>query len=120
LSLESFPGCRRRAPSGALAGDSREDGAVDLTGWTPVTDAAGKVLGWTAPADVETPHERAHRIRVAGLRAAAVAEVADLAHSRAFDLDEVGAAGTERFGADVVGAAFDVVYELMQVEQLRE
>jgi hypothetical protein len=92
----------------------------DMTGWTEVTSAAGETLGWIAPADVETPHERAFRIRAAGLRAAAVAEVADLAHSRAFSLDEVGAAGTERFGADVVDAAFDVVYELMQVEQLRE
>lgn len=26
----------------------------DMTGWTPVTDAAGEVLGWMAPADVET------------------------------------------------------------------
>jgi hypothetical protein len=61
-----------------------------------------------------------HRARHVRLRADAVCEVADLAHSRAFDLDEVGAAGTERFGADVVDAAFDVVYELMQIEEPRQ
>ncbi len=93
---------------------------ADMTGWAPVTNAIGEVLGWMAPAGVETPWERAQRIHVAGARAAAVAEVADLAADRAFSLDEVGAAGTERFGADAVGAAFDVVYELLRVEQLRE
>ena len=66
------------------------------------------------------PMMRRHRAAHVKARADAVAEVAGLAHSRAFDLDEVGATGTERFGADVVDAAFDVVWELMQVEQLRE
>jgi len=65
------------------------------------------------------PVLRRHRAEVVRLRAAAVAEVADLAASEAFDLDEVGAAGTERFGADVVDAAFDVVWELLQVERRR-
>ena len=66
------------------------------------------------------PMMRRHRAAHVEARAAEVAEVADLAASPAFDLDEVGAAGTERFGADVVDAAFDVVYELMQVEQRRQ
>ncbi len=66
------------------------------------------------------PMMRRHRVAHVEARAAAVAEVADLAASKAFDLDEVCQAGTERFGADAVDAALDVVYELAQVEQLRE
>jgi len=65
------------------------------------------------------PMMRRRRAEIVKLRADAVTEVADLAADPAFSLDEVGAAGTERFGADVVDRAFDVVYELLQVERLR-
>ena len=66
------------------------------------------------------PMMRRHRAAHVEAMAAPVCEVADLAADPAFDLDQVGATGTERSGADVVDAAFEVVYELMQVERLRD
>ena len=89
----------------------------DMTGWTPVLNAAGETVGWMAPADVETPHEEELRRRHVRVRAAAIGEVADLAASEAFDLDEVCAAGEERIGERNVDAALGVVWELMQVER---
>lgn len=93
---------------------------MDMTGWTAITGADGSVLGWMAPADGETPLERAHRIRAAGMRAQAVGEVADLAASAAFDLDDVCETGEARIGEHGVDAALGVAYELMQIEQLRQ
>jgi hypothetical protein len=92
---------------------------MDTTGYTPVTDAGGKVLGWMAPADAETPHEKQFRNHVVGVRAAAVDEVADLALAPGFDLDDVCADGEARIGEAGVDAALGVAWELMQVEELR-
>jgi hypothetical protein len=92
----------------------------DMTGWTEVTSAAGETLGWMAPADVETPHERAHRIRVAGLRADAIDQAARLFDS-AFTPDEVkdmwAASG---LSGDDLDAAANVALELWTVEQERK
>jgi hypothetical protein len=80
---------------------------MDLTGWTPVTDAGGKVLGWTAPPDGETPHERAFRIRVAGLRADAIDAAAALFADPAFDLEKTyDVAEAAMPGADVNAASY--------------
>jgi uncharacterized membrane-anchored protein len=65
---------------------------ADMTGWTPVTAADGKVLGWMAPADVETPWERSQRARLVEVRADRLAEMVELLGSAAFDVGETFAA----------------------------
>jgi hypothetical protein len=66
------------------------------------------------------PMMRRHRAEVVRLRAAAIGEVADLAHSPAFDLDEVCSAGAARIGVAGVDAALGVAWELMQIEEPRQ
>ena len=90
---------------------------MDLTGWTPVTDAAGEVLGWTAPADVETPHERAQRLRVARLRADEIGQAAALLSDPAFSLDESYEAEEAAMPAPMVNAAGHIALTLAEVER---
>jgi hypothetical protein len=66
------------------------------------------------------PVLRRHRAAHVKARADAIGEVADLAASEAFDLDEVCAAGEARIGERGVDAALGVAWELIQVEQLRQ
>jgi hypothetical protein len=66
------------------------------------------------------PMMRRHRAAHIKARADAIGEVADLAASQAFDLDEVCASGEARIGERGVDAALGVVWELMQIEQLRQ
>src|SRR6266568_8669366 len=69
---------------------------ADMTGWAPVTDAAGKVLGWMAPAGPDEPDVdwfEADRVPRAGRRAAALYELAALAGDEAFSAGEVADMG---------------------------
>jgi hypothetical protein len=90
---------------------------MDLTGWTPVTDAGGKVLGWTAPADVETPHERAQRLRVARLRADAIDQAAAMLGDPVFSLDESYEAAEAAMPGPMVNAAGHIAVTLAEVER---
>jgi hypothetical protein len=88
-----------------------------MEGWTPVTTADGTVLGWTAPADVETPRERAHRGRVAGLRADAIDQVADLFGDPAFDPGQTyDAAEAWGMPGAAIDAAAHVAVALREIE----
>jgi hypothetical protein len=75
--------------------------------------------GKVVQVDLE-PMLRRHRVSCVKTRADAIGEVADLAASPAFDLDEVCASGEARIGEPAVDAALGVVWELIQVEQLRQ
>jgi hypothetical protein len=75
--------------------------------------------GKVVEVDME-PMLRRHRVAHVKARADAIGEVADLAASEAFDLDEVCAAGEARIGERGVDAALGVAWELIQVEQLRQ
>jgi hypothetical protein len=69
---------------------------VDKTDWQPVTDAAGKVLGWTAAPDRDEPdvdYFRADWSRKVRCRAARLEEAAGLFADDAFDFEESWAAG---------------------------
>jgi hypothetical protein len=66
------------------------------------------------------PMMRRHRAVHVKARADAIGEVADLAVSPAFDLDEVCADGEARIGEAGVEAALGVAWELIQIEQLRQ
>jgi hypothetical protein len=92
-----------------------------MADWEPVTGASGEVLGWMSAADPDEPGDyfEADRRPKVARRAAAIGEVADLAASPAFDLDEVCASGEARIGEDGVDAALGVALELQQVEMLR-
>lgn len=102
-----------------------------MADWTPVTDAAGKVLGWTAAPDPDEPdvdYFEADRPRRTACRAAVVEERADvilpasaLVGDQAFTADEVeemwDASG---LSDDQKDAASNVAVELWTVEQLRQ
>jgi hypothetical protein len=90
---------------------------MDLTGWAPVTGADGAVLGWMAPADVETPHERAQRIRVAGLRADAIDQAAAMLGDPVFSLDESYEAAEAAMPGPMVNAAGHIAVTLAEVER---
>jgi hypothetical protein len=77
------------------------------------------VDGKVVPVDLG-PVLRRHRAAHVKFRADAIGEVADLAASPAFDLDEVCASGEARIGERGVDAALGVAWELMQIEQLRQ
>jgi hypothetical protein len=89
---------------------------VDLTGWTPVTGADGAVLGWMAPADTETPHERAQRLRVARLRADAIGQAAALLGDPVFGLDEAYEAAEAAMPGPMVNAAGHIAVTLAEIE----
>jgi hypothetical protein len=76
------------------------------------------VDGKVAEVDME-PMLRRHRDRHIKARAAAIGEVADLAASPAFDLDEVCASGEARIGEGGVDAALGVVLVLQEIELRR-
>jgi hypothetical protein len=91
---------------------------MDTTGWTPITDASGKVLGWTAPADVETPHERKLRDHVIGVRADAIDQAADLLMDKSFGVDETwDAAEASGMPAGLIDAAGNVALLLNAIEE---
>jgi hypothetical protein len=94
--------------------------AMDMTGWSEVTDGNGDVVGWVAPGDVDTPLEAAHRRKVAGARAAAIDQAADLLMDECFDLEDSWAAAESVMPADAVDSAGNVVLVLRWIEQLRE
>jgi hypothetical protein len=75
--------------------------------------------GKVVEVDLE-PMLRRHRVACVKARADAIGEVADLAASEAFDLDEVCAAGEARIGERGLDAALGVAWELIQIEQLRQ
>jgi hypothetical protein len=89
----------------------------DMTGWTEVTSAAGETLGWMAPADVETPWERAQRLRVAGLRADAIGQAAAMLGDPAFSLEESYEAAEAAMPGPMVNAAGHVALTLAEAER---
>jgi hypothetical protein len=93
--------------------------AVDMTGWSDVTNGKGDVVGWMAPGDVETPLEAAHRRMVAGVRADVTEAAATVLMDEAFDVESVCESARRQVGNDATQAALGVVYELLQIEQLR-
>lgn len=97
-----------------------DDVTMDLTGWSPVTDAGGKLLGYMAPADAETPHETALRRRVARVRAGKVGEVAAMLGEECFDVngvfDTARAAGVPETVLDSAGY---LAVELTKIESGR-
>jgi hypothetical protein len=95
-------------------------GTVDMTGWSEVTDGNGKVVGWLAPGDVETPLEVAHRREVTRVRADAIDQAADLLMCESFDLEDSWAAAESVMPAGAVDSAGNVVLVLRWIEQLRE
>jgi hypothetical protein len=97
---------------------------VDKTDWQPVTDAAGKVLGWTAAPDPDEPdvdYFRADWSRKVGCRAARLEEAAGLFTDGAFDPEQTWDAGLAAglTDADLDAAAY-VGLTLWQVEHLRD
>ena len=95
----------------------------DMTGWTPVTNAAGETVGWTAAPDPDEPdvdYFEADRVPKAGRRAAAIGQVADLLLDEAFDpggtWDAAEAAGIPE---GMIDSAGNVALELAWVEHLR-
>ena len=66
------------------------------------------------------PMMRRHRAEIVRHRAGAIGEVADLAASPAFGLDQVCEAGETRIGEAGVDAALGGAWELIQIEQLRQ
>jgi hypothetical protein len=92
---------------------------MDMAGWSPVTGADGRVLGYMAPADVDTPLERAQRKRVAGLRAGAIDQAVELLMDDAFDPGETwDAAEASGLPAAAIDAAGNVALELWKIEHL--
>ena len=97
---------------------------MDMTGWTPVTDAGGKVLGWMSAPDPDEPDvdwfkaDRLPRIR---RRADAIDPAAALAADEAFTTDEVRemwqASGLSQ---DELDSAANVAFELWKIEQQRK
>ena len=81
----------------------------------------GDVVGYTAPADVETPHERSLRIRMASARACLIDQAADLLMNECFDLEDTWAAA-EAAGMPpgAVDSAGNVALLLRWIETLRE
>ncbi len=77
------------------------------------------VDGKVVPVDLG-PMMRRHRAEIVRHRADALCEVADLAASPAFDLDEVNEAAEARIGEAWADAALGPVWELMQIEMLRQ
>jgi hypothetical protein len=94
-------------------------GTVDMTGWSEVTDGNGKVVGWVAPGDVDTPLEAAHRRAVAGVRADVTEAAATVLMDEAFDVESVCESARRQVGHAATQAALGVAYELLQIEQLR-
>jgi hypothetical protein len=93
-------------------------GDVDMTGWTPVLGKDGAVLGYTAPADAETPHERSLRMRVAGLRAEAIDQAADLLMDEAFDVESTwNAAEASGMPPGAIDSAGNVALLLSRIEE---
>jgi hypothetical protein len=93
----------------------------DMTGWTPVTSAAGDVLGWMAPADVETPWERTWRLRVAASRAGAIDQAAGLLMDEAFDPEETwDACEASGMPAGAIDSAGNVAVTLWKIEHGRD
>jgi hypothetical protein len=87
---------------------------MDMTGWTPVYGKDGAVLGYTAPADAETPLERTFKDQVIEARSAALDPVADLYGCESFDIEAVSdACGLSEDDQD---SAANVAWTLMQVE----
>jgi hypothetical protein len=69
----------------------------DMTGWTPVTNAAGETAGWMAAPDSDEPDLdwfEADRVPRAGRRAAAIDEVAAAFGEECFDPETVWDAST--------------------------
>jgi hypothetical protein len=93
---------------------------MDMTGWSPVLGADGQVLGWVAPADVETPLEAAHRREVALARAEVIDQAADVLMCESFDLEDSWAAAESVMSPGMVDSAGNVVLMLRWIEQLRE
>ena len=63
-----------------------------VIGWSPVTNAAGDVLGWTAAPDPDEPdvdYFEADRAPKAGRRADHLAPMSDLIGNTAFTAEEV-------------------------------
>jgi hypothetical protein len=91
-----------------------------MTDWTPVTNAAGKVLGWMAAADPDEPdvdYFEADRVPKAGRRARAIDEAVALFSDPAFDPGATfDAALTSGLSYDQVDAAEYVALELRRVE----
>jgi len=77
------------------------------------------VDGKVVPVDLG-PMLRRHRAEVVRLRADAIGEVADLVACEAFDLGDVCESGEARIGEAGVDAALGAVWELIQVERLRQ
>jgi hypothetical protein len=90
---------------------------VDLTGWTAVYGKDGAVLGYTAPGDVETPHERSLRMRLVRARAAPIDEAAALMMDEAFDLDETFTAAETAMPGPMVNSAGHIALTLEEVER---
>jgi hypothetical protein len=88
-----------------------------MSGWTAVHGKDGAVLGYTAPADVETPHERAQRMRLVRVRADAIGQAAALLADEAFDLDESYAAAETAMPPGMVNAAGHIALVLAEVER---
>jgi hypothetical protein len=93
---------------------------ADTSGWEPVTDASGKVLGWTAAPD---PGERdadwfeADRLPRVARRAAALDEAAALFSDPAFDVSQTfDAALASGLSHGDVDAAEYVALELRLIE----
>ncbi len=97
---------------------------ADMTGWAPVTDAAGKVLGWMAPAGPDEPDVdwfEADRVPRAGRRAAALYELAALAGDEAFSAGEVADMGRRAgLSDDGLDAAANAALVLWEIEQQRK
>jgi hypothetical protein len=87
------------------------------TVWTPVTDAAGKVLGYVSAPDPDEPdagYFEADRLPKVARRAAALAPVAELYGNESFGIDAVSdACGLSEDDQD---SAANVAWALMQVE----
>jgi hypothetical protein len=113
------PGSRRVLPAGAPI--RWEDGAVEKTDWQPVTDAAGKVLGWMsapAPGEPDVDYFDADRPRKVRLRAARLEEAAGLFTDDAFDVEETWDAGLAAgLTDDDLNSAGNVALLLWKVER---
>ncbi len=101
---------------------------ADMTGWAPVADAAGKVLGWMAPAQHDEPgldYFEADRPRrnaaIVKARAAALYELAALAGDEAFSAGEVtDMARRAGLTGDQMDAAANAALVLWEIEQQRK